>query len=1119
MASWKDDVRAATTGNLATFPPSGSQTIDGVVLSTANADRVLVKNQTTGSQNGIWVVNTGAWTRSTDANTSALMTPESSVRVSEGGANAHTEWFLATQAPITLGTTALTFARGLPSSWKDYVRAATTANLSTFPPSGSQTIDTVVLNVGDRVLVKNQTTASQNGIWLVNTGAWTRAVDASGSATVTPEMTVRVSEGTTNAHSQWTLLTPAPITLGTTALTYGSTTSLPLVFVTGLGTLAPLATRQVVVADGYSSVADGGEGVFAWQTGSFTTDGGTVFVPTGYTGVGAWVRQRENKYTYNAAWFGAPTGNNLVSASPVLQRILDLNGELYLPKTANTITNYTALFDITQTWYFIDQPLYVNDYFPSSGFPFNLLGNTSSVVVGDGKYQVGIAPTTVGGSYGNPSYLGPRIICGNMASPTAVYVEDSNNGQNVWTMYSGTTSPTLTGTVVSCTTTSLVGSGTSFTTQLFPNQILTFSGAGVGTALVESIQDNTHATLYTVLGTLPSAGATMTAQVYGAFINYSQYETGQLLIGTTPTNQFCFEFFWNPLNDAPVTNGGSYQLAGSYGVLSYNSIITTTFQVARSNFGGGEQITATLTTTNGTYSVNTAAGHGLPANFLSHIAVTYDGANFRLFINGAQPDSTMTTGATGNLGQKWYEQLLVGHSMFGSWPIGGPLFYPGAQYRLGTSRLTLGIPRYTAPFTPSQSSVSTCDSNTKLVVDFSPANRPARGTMGDWIIGHCGMALNGVNAPNNLPVWLRTYNTGETYTSDIRSSGFQLQGAGYGIYLSASLQSHIGDLSFLGPGMNKGLTYDNFSYNATITGNCDFNYMTGGNYESWNIGLVQGAQNSFVGPNIQSAVSNSNFHLVSCDGTVDVQTCFQAACSQGTFYLVNCAAATFTGVNIDDENGTQQLGCFVINGCDSVTINGGTFFCANTATPTFLIFTGGIVDKFIANGCFSYFAQNIFAFKGTNPANKGQNLGIPLMWNGFGYSEGSPQSIVDPSNPGPVIIPQNEAFGIHVVDVSALTPGGGGYALSWNQFLGFVIDGGGVGGGSLNITDTVPTLTGNSTIFLPTVLSGYRRFVTNSTAYSLTVNGPTGTGPTIATGKSAYVQTNGTNVIRLTPDT
>lgn len=107
------------------------------------------------------------------------------------------------------------YAAGL--DFKESVRVATTANITL---SGTQTIDGIAVTAGQRVLVKDQSTASANGIYTVAAGAWTRATDADSSAEVTTGTIVFVEEGTTNATSQWVLSTTGTITLGTTNLTF-----------------------------------------------------------------------------------------------------------------------------------------------------------------------------------------------------------------------------------------------------------------------------------------------------------------------------------------------------------------------------------------------------------------------------------------------------------------------------------------------------------------------------------------------------------------------------------------------------------------------------------------------------------------------------------------------------------------------------------------------------------------------------------------------------------------------------------------------------------------------------------------------------------------------------------
>jgi len=106
-------------------------------------------------------------------------------------------------------------------SWKQPVRAATTANatLATAFANG-QTIDGVTLATGDRILIKDQSTGSQNGIYTVNaSGAPTRATDMD-SNNEAPQATVYVQEGTVNADKAFTMTNNGPITLGTTSLVF-----------------------------------------------------------------------------------------------------------------------------------------------------------------------------------------------------------------------------------------------------------------------------------------------------------------------------------------------------------------------------------------------------------------------------------------------------------------------------------------------------------------------------------------------------------------------------------------------------------------------------------------------------------------------------------------------------------------------------------------------------------------------------------------------------------------------------------------------------------------------------------------------------------------------------------
>lgn len=100
---------------------------------------------------------------------------------------------------------------------KQSVRVATTANIAL---SGLQSVDGVQLAAGDRVLVKNQTAAKDNGLYVAAVGGWPRAADADASAEVTPSLVVAVEQGTTQADTIWQLITDGAIVLGVTALTF-----------------------------------------------------------------------------------------------------------------------------------------------------------------------------------------------------------------------------------------------------------------------------------------------------------------------------------------------------------------------------------------------------------------------------------------------------------------------------------------------------------------------------------------------------------------------------------------------------------------------------------------------------------------------------------------------------------------------------------------------------------------------------------------------------------------------------------------------------------------------------------------------------------------------------------
>jgi hypothetical protein len=111
---YKQTARAITVANV-TLSGGAPSTVDGVNLALNN--RVLVTAQTTGSQNGIYIVTTvgsgsnGTWARTSDADATGDIKGGTIIMITEGTVYADTQWKLTTDDPITVGTTTMTFAR------------------------------------------------------------------------------------------------------------------------------------------------------------------------------------------------------------------------------------------------------------------------------------------------------------------------------------------------------------------------------------------------------------------------------------------------------------------------------------------------------------------------------------------------------------------------------------------------------------------------------------------------------------------------------------------------------------------------------------------------------------------------------------------------------------------------------------------------------------------------------------------------------------------------------------------------------------------------------------------------------------------------------------------------
>lgn len=221
---------------------------------------------------------------------------------------------------------------------KASVRAATTANITL---SGAQTIDGVSCVANDRVLVKNQSTASTNGIYLVAAGSWTRVTDMD-AWTEVPGAFTFVEEGTTNADSGWVCTSDQGGTLGTTAITWSQFSGAGSI-TAGAGLTKTGNTIDAVAAD--ASIVVNADSIQVGKDNSTIKVGGSGLYVDLYTPVSGTIVSR--KFEQTGVSVGTTPGtqtitHNLNSRS-VTVRVYDdtTYEELYCEvkhATLNTVT-------------------------------------------------------------------------------------------------------------------------------------------------------------------------------------------------------------------------------------------------------------------------------------------------------------------------------------------------------------------------------------------------------------------------------------------------------------------------------------------------------------------------------------------------------------------------------------------------------------------------------------------------------------------------------------------------------------------------------------------------------------------------------------------------------------
>lgn len=578
----------------------------------------------------------------------------------------------------------------IPSDWKDEVDVATTANIVL---SGEQTIDGV-LTSASRVLVKNQTLGATNGIYVTAAGAWSRSTDADTSAEVTSGMTTLVLSGTVNANIIYSLVTPDPITLGTTSLTFqgvassfpaftgktvaGTTYSTVLLDsgkrlnLTNAGTKTVTVSRQAVVQHAVNTEieifnAGAGLATVAPDAGVTINSFGTVLTIPQYHAMK--LKKRANPNTWDITGIGSSgitgTGDLVKATSPTL-----VTPALGTP-SALVLTNATGL--------------------PVAGGGTGVATLTAYAPIFGGTTGTGAVQSGTVGTSG-------QILTSNGAGALPTF-QTASFGLTNWTEAVNTSAPNGTVPVVSFTATNAAtdvdavvkakGAG-AIAAQIADN---TTTGGNKRGARSTDFQKSRAAATQVASGTdgFIGAGTNNTVGSSNSFVgagltNSVSVTSSGIVAGTANTingGQYCFIGSGNgntaSQNQAAIVGGSSNAASGSNAFVGAGS--SNTASGSGASISGGSSNTASGTDSFAAGSFSTASGehsyaigqrattrgiHGAFAHSAGMIAAAGDCQNRKFMLRRQTTDATPTVLTADGTAPGTDDQIVLpNNSVFG----------------------------------------------------------------------------------------------------------------------------------------------------------------------------------------------------------------------------------------------------------------------------------------------------------------------------------------------------------------------------------------------------------------------------------------------------------------------
>ena len=473
--SWKQPVACATTTNITL---SGLQTID--TYTTLSGDRVIVKNQSTSANNGIYIASSGAWTRSTDANTWNELV--SAIAFIEYGSQAGGAWFCTVTPGGTLGIT--------PVTWAQFTTSAT-------------------YSAGTGLSLTGYTFS------ITNTGT----AGTYGSASAVPVFV-------TNAQGQVTSVTNTSIAIANTQ-------------VSGLGTMSTQNANNVAITGGSINGTTIGASTASTVTGTTITANSSFSGPgTGLTGTATSLSiggsagsattagSVTNSVTFNNGGTGAASGTTFNGS---VAQTISYN-TIGAPSTSGTGASGTWGISISGNAATVTNGVYTTGSYSNPTWITSILGsivsgavasattatNVAGGLAGSLPYQSGAGATTFLG-IGSANY----VLTSSGTAPQ--YVAQST--LSVGSATTATTATNLAGGAASQIPYQTASGTTAFITNGTTGQFLTSNGtsapswATVSTAVTISDQTSSSSTFYPLFYSATS-GSTNTVDTSSTKLQY-----------------------------------------------------------------------------------------------------------------------------------------------------------------------------------------------------------------------------------------------------------------------------------------------------------------------------------------------------------------------------------------------------------------------------------------------------------------------------------------------------------------------------------------------------------------------------------------------------------------------